>query len=77
MTPRWDERLEDIIGVPEAAEILGISATMVKRMCDDGQILCGKIGPHWIFRRKVIERMWEERAALAAIRAARSGQRSE
>jgi excisionase family DNA binding protein len=40
--------LDNIIGVEEAARILGLSPGTVKNMCADGKLECKKIGKTWV-----------------------------
>jgi excisionase family DNA binding protein len=40
--------LDNIIGVEEAAKILGLSPGTVKNMCAAGKLECKKIGKTWI-----------------------------
>jgi excisionase family DNA binding protein len=43
--------LNNIIGVNEAAEILGLSPGTIKNMCATGKIVSKKIGNTWIINK--------------------------
>lgn len=44
--------LDNIIGVEEAAEILGLSPGTIKNMCAAGKLNCKKIGKTWILNKE-------------------------
>lgn len=47
--------LDNIIGVEDAAEILGLAPGRVKNKAAAGQVPAKKIGKHWIFDKKQLE----------------------
>lgn len=51
--------LENIIGVKEAAEILGLREGTVKNMAAAGKIQAKKIGKTWLFDRDNLSRVEE------------------
>ncbi|MCI0766049.1 helix-turn-helix domain-containing protein [Bacillus sp. TL12] len=42
---------ENVIGIHEAARILGITSGHVKNLCADGKIVAKKIGRTWVIDR--------------------------
>ncbi len=44
--------LDNIIGVDEAGEILGLSPGSIKNMCAAGKLNCKKIGKTWILNKE-------------------------
>ncbi|PFY57610.1 helix-turn-helix domain-containing protein [Bacillus pseudomycoides] len=46
--------LDHIIGVEEAAEILGLSPGTVKNKCAAGELLAKKIGKTWILDKNIL-----------------------
>jgi excisionase family DNA binding protein len=47
--------LNNIIGVEEAARILGLSPGTVKNMCAEGKLECKKIGKTWVLDKNNLE----------------------
>jgi excisionase family DNA binding protein len=47
--------LNNIIGVEEAARILGLSPGTVKNMCAEGKLECKKIGKTWVLYKTKLE----------------------
>jgi excisionase family DNA binding protein len=52
---RVAERLEDLLGVEEVAEYLGVGQVTVYRWCREGSLPCIKIGNRWRIRRQALE----------------------
>ncbi|MFI8680419.1 helix-turn-helix domain-containing protein [Bacillus thuringiensis] len=57
--------LENIIGVEEAADILGLSPGTVKNKCAAGELPAKKIGKTWVLDKKILEgltmKIWERK----------------
>ena len=49
------ERLEELMGVEEVAEYLGVGQVTVYRWCREGSLPCLKIGRRWRLRRDALE----------------------
>jgi excisionase family DNA binding protein len=49
------ERLEELLGVDEVAEYLGVGQVTVYRWCREGSLPCIKIGRRWRIRRQALE----------------------
>src|SRR5215211_6941117 len=52
---RVAERLEELLGVEEVAEYLGVGQVTVYRWCREGSLPCLKIGRRWRVRREALE----------------------
>lgn len=51
--------LENIIGVEEAAKLLGYSPGTVKNKCAAGELPARKVGKTWLFDKDELKRMIE------------------
>ena len=60
-----DVRLPAVMTVAEVAVYLRIPRSSVYKLAQNGKIPCQKVGRHWRFMRKAVER-WLENAALGA-----------
>jgi len=49
------ERLEELMGVEEVAEYLGVGQVTVYRWCREGSLPCLKVGRRWRIRRQALE----------------------
>jgi excisionase family DNA binding protein len=49
------QRLEELMGVEEVAEYLGVGQVTVYRWCREGSLPCLKIGRRWRVRRQALE----------------------
>lgn len=65
MTPlRRDPRIPDLVGLEEAAAVLGVVKQYAQRLVKAGQIPGAIIGRNtYVFRRSVVERLRDQRAA--------------
>jgi excisionase family DNA binding protein len=52
---RVAERLEELMGVEEVAEYLGVGQVTVYRWCREGSLPCLKVGRRWRIRRQALE----------------------
>ncbi len=56
---RVAERLEELFGVEEVAEYLGVGQVTVYRWCREGRLPCLKLGHSWRVRRSALEAFLE------------------
>jgi len=59
-TPEIEPGDDRLLGVPEAAQVLGISRTVVRRLEVAGTLPAVRIGRRLLFRREVLVRFMEE-----------------
>ena len=50
----------EIMTIPEAAQYLRISMSSLYKLAQEGRVPCQKVGRHWRFRRKAIDRWLEQ-----------------
>ncbi len=58
-----DRHMPKLLNLNGAAEVLGVSPQYVHRIAERGELPGAKIGASWFFRRIVVERMRDRRAA--------------
>jgi len=61
-----DRRFPKVLNLNGAAEVLGVSPQYVHRLAERGELVGAKIGASWFFRRIVVERARDQRAAKQA-----------
>ena len=61
---RRDARIPDLVGLQEAADILGVVKQYAQRLAASGQLPGAIIGRNtYVFRRTVVERLRDQRQA--------------
>lgn len=54
------ERLDDVLTIEELSAYLKISKSTLYKLVREGKVPCRKIGRHWRFRKRAIDRWLEE-----------------
>lgn len=59
--PAPDRHIPELVGLEEAAELIGVSKTYAHRMVMRGELRGRRVGKVWVFRKVVAERMGDQR----------------
>lgn len=65
-----DRKLPPLVGLQEAADILGISKQAAHKRATKGQLPGAKVGDAWVFRRLLVETIAAEQKAADYVNAA-------
>jgi len=63
-----DAILHTVMTIDEVAEYLRIPRASVYKLAQQGRIPCQKVGRHWRFRRRIIDRWLDPSASAATAR---------
>ena len=55
-----NESFPDVMTIQETSQYLRIPISSLYKLAQEGKIPCQKVGRHWRFRRKTIERWLDE-----------------
>ena len=64
-----DERLGGVMTIDELSEYLRISRSTLYKLAQEGRVPCKKVGRHWRFRKRAIDRWLEQGGAVVEITA--------
>ena len=60
-----DERLGGVMTIDELSDYLRISRSTLYKLAQEGRVPCKKVGRHWRFRKRAIDR-WLEQGGVRA-----------
>ena len=60
-----DERLGSVMTIDELSDYLRISRSTLYKLAQEGRVPCKKVGRHWRFRKRAIDRWLEQGGASA------------
>ena len=60
-----DERLGGVMTIDELSSYLRISRSTLYKLAQEGRVPCKKVGRHWRFRKRAIDRWLEQGGASA------------
>ena len=60
-----DERLGSVMTIDELSDYLRISRSTLYKLAQEGRVPCMKVGRHWRFRKRAIDRWLEQGGASA------------
>lgn len=60
-----DERPGGVMTIDELSEYLRISRSTLYKLAQEGRVPCKKVGRHWRFRKRAIDRWLEQGGARA------------
>ncbi len=60
-----DERLGGVMTIDELSDYLRISRSTLYKLAQEGRVPCKKVGRHWRFRKRAIDRWLEQGGASA------------
>ena len=62
-----DERLGGVMTIDELSDYLRISRSTLYKLAQEGRVPCKKVGRHWRFRKRAIDRWLEQGGASAGM----------